>query len=69
MIQVKGNVTLDPTTMKADASWFADTKSEVQSATKFPGIPDGYSIEMGSSVMTAEGELAFMKSDGTWNWL
>ena len=47
---------------------FADTKAEVDTAT-FIGLPEGAEIEMGSSVLTASGEVAFMKSDGTWNWL
>lgn len=49
-------------------SLFADTKAEVATAT-FVGLPEGATIEMGSSVLTASGEVAFMKSDGTWNWL
>lgn len=47
---------------------FADTKEEVATGT-FVGLPEGATIEMGSSVFTANGELALMKSDGTWNWL
>ena len=49
-------------------SAFADTKAEVDNG-EFIGLPEGAAIEMGSSVMTAAGELAFMKSDGSWNWL
>lgn len=49
-------------------SAFADTKAEVATGT-FIGLPPGASIEFGSSVMTASGEMAFMKSDGTWNWV
>lgn len=49
-------------------SAFADTKEEVATG-EFIGLPDGAEIEMGSDIMTASGELAFMKSDGTWNWL
>ena len=49
-------------------SAFEDTKAEVASGT-FIGLPEGASIEMGSDVMTASGEIAFMKSDGNWNWL
>ena len=48
-------------------SAFADTKAEVATGT-FVGLPEGAEIEMGSTVLTASGELAFMKSDGTWNW-
>ena len=49
-------------------SAFSDTKSEVASGT-FVGLPEDATIEMGSSVMTADGEMAFMKSDGTWKWV
>ena len=49
-------------------SAFADTKAEVATGT-FIGLPEGAEIEMGSDIMTADGEMAFMKSDGTWNWL
>ena len=50
-------------------SAFADTKGEVTSSATFAGLPEGANIEMGSSVMTAAGDLAFMKSDGNWNWV
>lgn len=50
-------------------SAFADTKSEVVPGATFVGLPDGAEIEMGSDVMTAKGEMAFMKSDGTWSWV
>ena len=49
-------------------SAFADTKAEVATGT-FIGLPEDAEIEIGSDVMTADGEIAFMKSDGTWNWL
>ena len=47
---------------------FADTKDEVADAT-IVGLPTGSDIAMGSSILTAAGEIAFMKSDGTWNWV
>lgn len=49
-------------------SAFADTKDEV-GTSNFEGLPSGARIHIGSSVFTASGELAFMKSDGQWNWL
>ena len=49
-------------------SLFADTKGEVTPNATIEGLPENATIEMGSSVITASGELAFMKSDGTWNW-
>ncbi len=48
---------------------FADTKAEVTPDAKFVGLPDGASIEFGSRLTTAEGDLAYMKSDGAWNWV
>jgi len=50
-------------------SLFADTKTEVVPGMHIEDVPDGYVIEAGSTVVTADGELAFMKSDGTWNWV
>ena len=61
------NTDSDENTYKISA--FSDTKDEVTSDATFIGLPDGASIEMGSSVMTASGELAFMKSNGQWNWV
>ena len=49
-------------------SLFADTKSEIQPNMNIEQI-EGYTLAFGSSVMTASGELAFLKSDGTWNWV
>lgn len=54
---------------KADVTLFADTKSEVTSGMVIEGLPDGVTIDFGSSVITAAGEIAFLKSDGTWNWV
>lgn len=61
------NTDSDENTFKISA--FADTKDEVTAGAEFKGLPAGATIEMGSSVLTASGELAFMKSDGTWNWV
>lgn len=55
----------EPNVYKISA--FADTKTEV-GTSKIEGLPDGARIYIGSSLLTANGELAFMKSDGTWNW-
>ena len=48
---------------------FADTKDEVTEGAEIVGFPEGATIEMGSSVVTADGDIAFRKSDGTWNWI
>ena len=50
-------------------SAFADTKAEVVPGATFVGLPKGATIEMGSDVMTASGDIAFMKSDGNWSWV
>lgn len=70
MIKVK-SVNLNPQTMTANVSLFADTKAEVETTPvdDIVGFPKNYTIEFGSSVMTSEGEMAFMKSTGTWNWV
>ena len=70
MIKVK-SVTLNPSAMEADVSLFADTKAEVDTTalTDIVGFPKNYTIAFGSSIMTSEGEMAFMKSTGVWNWV
>ena len=70
MIKVS-SVTLNPDTMEAEVSLFADTKAEVDTAatTDIIGFPINYTIAFGSSVMTADGDMAFMKSTGLWNWV
>lgn len=50
-------------------SAFADTKTEVTSEAEFVGLPENAKIEMSSTVITASGELAFMTSNGMWNWI
>ena len=68
MIKVT-EIKLNPNTKTAQASIFADTKSEVTGDFKVQGLPDDYDLESGSSILTASGELAFVKSDGTINWV
>lgn len=49
---------------------FSDTKEEVtDTPTGVIGMPDGTKIAFGSSVLTANGKLAFMKSNGQWSWI
>ena len=52
-------------------SLIADTKAEVASMVldNVVGFPKGCTLEMGSTVMTTSGEMAFLKSDGTWKWV
>lgn len=69
MIKVRNFKNTDANPNTYEISAFADTKSEVTPSAEFIGLPPNAEIEMGSSIMTANGELAFMQSDGTWNWL
>ena len=68
MIKVQECINTDADSNSYKISAFADTKAEVATG-EFIGLPEGAEIEMGSSVMTTAGDLAFMKSDGTWNWV
>lgn len=69
MIRVQELVNTDYDENSFRISAFADTKEEVTSSATFEGLPEGAKIEIGSSVLTAKGEVAFMKSDGTWSWV
>ena len=66
IVQEVKNTDSNPNSYKV--SLFADTKAEV-GVSPIVGLPENATIEIGSTVMTASGELAFMKSDGTWNWV
>ena len=56
---------------------FADDKSEVtdvdmetgETEMEIIGINPNTKLTQGCSVMTAGAEMAFLKSDGTWNWV
>lgn len=48
------------------AELFADSKSDDLSS--IINLGKNEVLAMGSSVLTASGDLAFLKSDGTWNW-
>lgn len=69
MIRVTSISNTDSNENVVKISAFADTKDEVVSGAKFVGLDDDAVIDMGSSIITAAGELAFMKSDGTWSWV
>ena len=56
---------------------FSDERSEIvdvdMETGEMPGVEivgwkDGYRLKQGDSVMTSSSEMAFLKSDGTWNW-
>ena len=48
---------------------FADDKTDVVEGATFKNLPVGAKIQPGSSIVTANGEIAFRKSDGAWNWV
>ena len=50
---------------------FSDTKDEVETTATddYIGMPKGANIEMGSIMITADGDVAFYKSDDIWNWV
>lgn len=48
---------------------FADTKGEVVPGATFVGLPENGQMQPGSSVLTAKGEVALLKSDGSWSWV
>lgn len=54
---------------KAEITAFADAKDEVTAGMSIVGLQYGIEPSMGSSVITAAGDVAFLKSDGTWNWV
>ena len=69
MIKVTAMTNTDQNENSYKVSLFADTKAEMSGTPTIIGLPSDAAIEMGSVCMTASGEVAFMKSDGTWNWL
>lgn len=54
---------------KFEVKAFADTKEEVTASATFIGLPENGELAPGSTVTTAKGEVAFLKSNGTWNWV
>lgn len=69
MILVQEIKNIDGISNSYKVSLFADTKTEVTPSATIEGLPSNATIEAGSTVITASGELAFMKSNGTWNWV
>lgn len=56
-------------TKKCEVALFADTKSDVEGTTFVPGMLSGCTMDFGSTAVTADGDIGFLKSDGTWNWV
>ena len=67
--EIKVTERLDGKPTKAIVSAFADTKEEVVPGMEIKNVPDDCDLEAGSSILSANGDVAFMKSDGTWNWI
>lgn len=60
-------IKINPQTDEARVSLFADSRADVVMADAKKLV--GRDLEMGSTVITAEGEIAFLKSNGTFNWV
>ena len=69
MIKVQSLENTDANDNSYKVKLFADTKQEVTSGAEIIGLPQGATIEMGSTVVTADADVAFMKSNGEWNWV
>lgn len=52
-----------------DGEVFADTKAETESEYEIKGLPPGCVLEPGSTIITADADFGFLKSDGDWNWI
>ena len=68
MVKLSEAKSYDHVNKKVTGKLFADAKSEIGPSMVVVGLPEGYTMDFGSSVMTADAEIAYMKSDGTWNW-
>ena len=68
MIVVEKQI-INKTNRSIKCDLFADEKSDVTDEAVAALFPVGYTVEQGSSVMTAGADMAFMKSDGQWNWV
>lgn len=47
---------------------FADTKAEVTEGAEISGMSEGDIISSGSSIYTADGNVAFRTSQNAWAW-
>ena len=69
MVRV-ASISLNESAKTAKVSLEADTKDEMTglSTDDIVGFPKGYTIDFMSDVFTTGKEMAFMGSDGQWNW-
>ena len=65
----KGIISRDDIKRTVVASLYADTREEVTANMTVIGMLVGYTLDTESFVMTAKGECATLKSDGTWEWM
>lgn len=56
-------------TPKTVCMLFADTKEEVTGDLTIIGLPEGTKPDTGSALITASGDVAFLDSTGTWNFV
>lgn len=54
---------------KASVVAFADAKTDVTAGMVIEGLPQGLELAYGSVIVTADADVAFLKSNGAWNWL
>ena len=59
----------DATSKKYLIQAFADDKDEVVPGATFVDMPKGGEMYPGGTLHTANGDVAFLKSDGTWTWV
>lgn len=67
MVQVT-NISFNHDMKTAKVSLFADSKSDITSGMTLNGVPEGYTLEMGSSALTADKDFGFLDSTGQWHW-
>ena len=59
---------VNKTTKEVYCSLFADNRAEATDEAIAALFPVGYTISEASSIITADFNFAFMKSNGEWNW-
>ena len=64
-----GILAMDARTMKAVVKLFADAKEDITDDMTIEGMPEGYSLDAESWVITAEGDIGILNSAGEWNWI
>ena len=62
---------IDPLKKEYKCTVFADSKSDITTLEQLEHdlrLPTGAHVAWGSKIITANADLAFIKSDGTINW-